>query len=215
MIWYVNDSIWYDDMIYRMIYLTVIWLPPVGISTAYFYTQTIHIKTQSTQKYIEHKNVYIYIISFNSSVLKLRGLGWIAQRNLFISSWKLIFVSIYACLMFVSIYACLMFVSIYACLMFVSIYACLMLVSIYACLMFVSIYACLMCVSIYACLMFVSIYACLMFVSIYACFSLPWPCSWPSHSYFVLPRVRACETISHQIVHMFRPFPLLLDHVFM
>jgi hypothetical protein len=60
-IWYdiINDMIcmirytrmlWYNDMmIYDMIYLTAIGLPPGGSSTVHIYTQTIHGTTQLTQ----------------------------------------------------------------------------------------------------------------------------------------------------------------------
>jgi hypothetical protein len=49
MIWY--DMIWYMiwyDTIYD-IYLTTIWLPPIGSSTVHIYTQTIHRTTQFTK----------------------------------------------------------------------------------------------------------------------------------------------------------------------
>jgi len=39
-------------MIYDMIFLTAIRLPPGGSSTVHIYTQTIHRRTQSTQNNI-------------------------------------------------------------------------------------------------------------------------------------------------------------------
>jgi hypothetical protein len=43
-------------MIYDMIYLTAIGLPPAGSSTVHIYTQTVH-KTTHNKQYIEqHKN---------------------------------------------------------------------------------------------------------------------------------------------------------------
>jgi hypothetical protein len=50
------DIIYYD-ILYDMIYLTAIGLPPGGSSTVNIYTQTIYRTTQSTQTVIEqHKN---------------------------------------------------------------------------------------------------------------------------------------------------------------
>jgi hypothetical protein len=45
-------------MIYEMIYLTAIGLPPGGSSTVHIYTQTIHRTTQSTQNNTQNNTIH-------------------------------------------------------------------------------------------------------------------------------------------------------------
>jgi len=62
-----------------MIYLVAIGLPPGGSSTVHIYTQTIHRKTQSAQKYIKQHNSLIRKSAGRAP--SLRGIPWHLPYN--------------------------------------------------------------------------------------------------------------------------------------
>jgi len=62
-------------MIYDMIYLSAIWLPPGGSSTVHIYTQTINRTIQNKQYIEQHNNFvrYFYFLFLTNHILLTGG----------------------------------------------------------------------------------------------------------------------------------------------